>query len=73
MNLSDLEKDKTVVIESLSELSKTKQIRLMELGFVPGKEIKRVQSSILNGPIAFEIEGTIVALSKEDANLISFA
>lgn len=70
MKLSELQKDTKANIRSIDALEDTNQIRLMEIGFVPGKEIRRLQSTILRGPISFEIEGTIIALSKNDAEKI---
>lgn len=70
MKLSELEKESIAVIKSLEGLDDNNQIRLMEIGFVPGKQIKRLQSTIFNGPISFEIEGHIIALSKKDAEKI---
>lgn len=73
MKLSELKKESKAKIVSISDLEDTNQIRLMEIGIVPGKEIKRLQSSILNGPISYEIEGTIIALSKKDSSKIEVA
>lgn len=73
MKLSELQKDSTAIITSLEDLKDVNQIRLMEIGFVPGKQIKRLQSSILNGPISYEIEGTIIALSKSDTEKIEIS
>ncbi len=71
MKLSELKKETKAIIKSLEDLDDKSQIRLMEIGFVPGKEIKRLQSTILSGPISFEIEGHIIALSKKDADKIT--
>ena len=73
MKLSELQKDSTAIITSLEALKDVNQIRLMEIGFVAGKQIKHLQSSILNGPISYEIEGTIIALSKSDTEKIEIS
>lgn len=44
--------------------------RLLDLGMVKGTKIKSIFKSPSGDPIAFEIRGTILALRKEDSNLI---
>ena len=70
MILSDLDRNASAIIATLEQLSDLDQIRLMEMGFLPGKTIKKLNSAILNGPISFEIEGTILALTKKDTDQI---
>ena len=70
MKLSDLEKNESAYIESLELLTETQQIRLIEIGVLPGKSIRKIQGTILKGPVSFEIEGNIVALSKKDVEKI---
>lgn len=70
MKLSEISKNQSFLIDSLEELSETEQIRLLEIGVLPGKSIIKLQSSVLNGPVSFEIEGNIIALSKKDTERI---
>lgn len=44
--------------------------RLLDLGFVPGAEIKALRKSPLGDPAAYLIKGTVLALRKEEAELI---
>lgn len=41
--------------------------RLLDLGLLPGTEVKAVLKSPLGSPIAYEIRGSILALRPEDA------
>ncbi len=43
---------------------------LLDLGFVPGAEIKALRKSPLGDPAAYLIKGTVLALRKEETNLI---
>ncbi|MCB0479013.1 MAG: FeoA family protein [Crocinitomicaceae bacterium] len=70
MKLSALKKNESAFIDSLDLLSETEQIRLIEIGVLPGKSIRKIQETILKGPISYEIEGNIVALSKKDVEKI---
>ena len=48
------------------------QRRLLDLGFIEGSEISPVLvSPILDDPRAFFIRGTLIAIRKEDAKLIT--
>jgi Fe2+ transport system protein FeoA len=71
MRLTELQKDQVGIIESLNQFKDSDQIRLIEMGFIPGKSIKKLNSSILSGPISYEVEGVIMALSKKDAAKIT--
>jgi DtxR family Mn-dependent transcriptional regulator len=44
--------------------------RLMDLGFVPGTEVKAVLSSPTGDPVAYELRGTLIALRHEQAGLV---
>lgn len=46
------------------------KLNLMELGFMPGKAITLKHSAPLGGPMAFQIDETILALRKNEAALI---
>ena len=45
--------------------------RLLDLGFVEGSPITPVLISPSKDPRAFSIRGTLIAIRKEDANLIN--
>ncbi|GGZ19304.1 iron transporter FeoA [Echinicola pacifica] len=49
-----------------SELS----LHLMEMGFLPGKEMSLLHRAPLRDPIAFRLENTVIALRKAEAQLI---
>jgi ferrous iron transport protein A len=46
------------------------KLNLMELGFLPGKQITLKFSAPLGGPMAFKLDETILALRKNEASLI---
>jgi len=46
------------------------KLNLMELGFMPGKAITLRYTAPMGGPMAFQIDETILALRKNEASLI---
>ena len=44
--------------------------RLLDLGLLPGTEVKAVMKSPLGTPVAYEIRGSVLALRPEDASKI---
>lgn len=55
----------------IAELSDSPlKINLMELGFLPGKQITLSHAAPFGGPLAFLLEGTLLALRKSEAALI---
>jgi len=44
--------------------------RLLDLGLIPGTEVRAVMLSPLGNPMAYEIRGSIIALRLEDASKI---
>ena len=44
--------------------------RLLDLGLIPGTEVRAVMRSPLGTPMAYEIRGSIIALRLEDASKI---
>ena len=44
--------------------------RLLDLGLLPGTEVKAVMESPLGTPVAYKIRGSILALRLEDASKI---
>ncbi len=63
-----IEKNQTVEIVGLDD-GETGQ-RLSEMGFRPGNTIKLILSAPFGGPLAFELENTVIALRKDEANKI---
>jgi len=45
-------------------------VRMMEMGILPGKQIRLFKKAPFKGPIAFLIDGNIIALRIEEASLI---
>ncbi len=45
--------------------------RLLDLGLLPGTEVKAVMRSPLGTPIAYDIRGSMLALRPEDASKIT--
>lgn len=48
-------------------------LRLMELGFTPGQEVKLIAKSPFKEPLAVSIRGTIIALRKDEAECIKIS
>ena len=46
------------------------KINLMELGFLPGKQLTLQHKAPSDGPMAFQLEETLLALRKNEASLI---
>jgi ferrous iron transport protein A len=46
------------------------KINLMELGFLPGKSLTLQHKAPSGGPLAFQMEDTLLALRKNEAALI---
>lgn len=45
-------------------------VRMMEMGVLPGKKISLLKKAPFKGPMAFVIDGNILALRVEEADLI---
>jgi ferrous iron transport protein A len=54
----------------LEILSSPLKINLMELGFLPGKKITLQHLAPSGGPMAFQMDETLLALRKSEAALI---
>jgi ferrous iron transport protein A len=54
----------------LEILSSPLKINLMELGFLPGKYLTLQHKAPSGGPLAFQLEETLLALRKNEAALI---
>ncbi|MBO8158925.1 FeoA family protein [Thermosyntropha sp.] len=66
MRLSDLKVGQKGIID-LVDLDGSIKRRLLDLGFVPGTEIKSVRKSPAGSPIVFELRDTLIALRKKEA------
>ena len=65
--------DKLKINESaiiLEVLESPLKINLLEMGFLPGKELRLLHAAPFNGPLAFKIDGTTLALRISEASLI---
>lgn len=45
-------------------------VRLMEIGFTPGQEVRMIAKSPFSDPLAVSIRGTVIALRKQEAECI---
>jgi len=45
-------------------------LHLMEMGFMPGKRIELLHQAPLQGPIAFKLDNSVIALRHSEAQLI---
>lgn len=69
MTAAQLSLQQLATIESIQESDIS--INFLELGILPGKEIRLLKKAPLGGPMAFEIEENIIALRKQEAVLIN--
>ncbi len=69
--LSDLAHgERGQVVEISSRCRGLQRRRLQDLGFLPGAEIRAELASSSGDPVAYRIRGTLIALRKEQADLI---
>ncbi|HLW19370.1 MAG TPA: FeoA family protein [Cyclobacteriaceae bacterium] len=68
MTADQITKGAFAFIEDLipSELT----LHLMEMGFLPGKRIELLHQAPLQGPMAFKLENSVIALRHSEAMLI---
>lgn len=45
-------------------------LRLLELGFTPGQNVKVIAKSLFKDPVAVSVRGTIIALRNDEAKCI---
>lgn len=67
MTLFEIEKNRTIVIENIGQKNRR---RLLELGLIEGKRIKKLYESFDKKMVAVEIDGTIIGLRKGICELI---
>ena len=69
--LSDLKDKQVAKVKKLDESCKGfERFRLLDLGVVPGTEIRLALDNPLNDPIGYWIRGAIIALRKEQSDKI---
>ena len=69
INLSELEEGQTAIIRDIDTSSPTAQ-RLLDLGFIPGTEIKSIQKAPMGDPTTYEIRGYLLGLRNSESDLI---
>ncbi len=70
ISLNKLPMNSTATVEYINCNNEFRQ-RMLDLGIIKGSKIIPVLKSPSGDPIAYEIRGSIIAIRKEDANLIS--
>lgn len=68
-SLKDLRRGESATVLSLSAKGLIRR-RLLDLGLVPGTEVRMVRRSPLGSPTAFLIRGAIIALRDDDAAMV---
>lgn len=63
--LYNLPVGRSAVVAALNAGGLTRR-RMMDLGLVPGTEVKALRCSPFNDPKAFKIRGAVIALRKEE-------
>jgi ferrous iron transport protein A len=69
MTAAQLSLQQSATIESIQESDIS--INFLELGILPGKEIKLLKKAPFGGPMAFIIEENIIALRQQEAIMIN--
>lgn len=69
--LSDLKYNQIAKVIKLNEVCQGfERFRLLDLGVVPGTEIRLALDNPLNDPIGYWIRGAVIALRKEQSDKI---
>lgn len=69
MTLADMNEKDCGIILFVSNDCEIKR-RLFDMGFIKGNEISCVRKNFLGSPIAYQVEGSVVALRKNDAKMV---
>lgn len=69
MNLSELKNGSSAIIVGVGGDSTTIK-RLVEMGFIKGREIKAIKNAPLKDPIEYELMGYNISLRREEASLV---
>ena len=67
--LSSLECGKTAIISKYNNLDKL-HYRVLEMGLIPGEEVRMIKKSPFDGPVEIKIKSYYLSLRLQDANLI---
>lgn len=67
--LSNISNGQTVVVQQVT--TSTLRVKLMEMGIVEGKRLKVLYRAPLGDPIAVDVEGYVLSLRIDEANLIN--
>lgn len=70
MKLSDLKKGEVARVLSISDSLSIKR-RLLDIGFTKSSEVLCLFKSPFQGPVAYKIKNTVVALRNEDSKYIT--
>jgi ferrous iron transport protein A len=70
MVLTDLKRGDQAIVESF-DLPEDVSRRLMELGFLPGQQVRAGRSAPGGDPRVFEVDGSEIALRRETAAKIT--
>ena len=52
-------------------LTGNRRRRLLDLGFAPGSAVRALQESPWGDPVAYAVQGAVIALRREDAKQIT--
>lgn len=66
--LSNIKNGETAIVCQIEESSL--KVKLMEMGVIEGKELQILYRAPFSGPIAVDVEGYVLSLRKDEANLI---
>lgn len=72
MTLDTLDRDELAVIVAVDSRGEARR-RLMDLGFLPGTEIRVGMSSPLGDPTAYIVRGSTIALRRAQARTVRVA
>ena len=70
LKMSDLKKGESGIIKSLSNASDMRR-RLIDIGFSEGALVTLLCHAPLSDPSAYNVKGSIIALRRQDACLIT--
>lgn len=68
MKLSELKPGQSASVVSVN--SADLSVKILEMGILPGKKILVRHRSFFGDPLAIEIQGSVIALRKSEAELI---
>ena len=72
MTIADMKENERGIILYVHKDCEIKR-RLFDMGFIKGNEISCVRKNPFGSPIAYSIEGSVVALRKHDAQKVGVA